>query len=164
MAAWHQPSEVLRWVARAAKRVVVFMVGVAVLLAGVAMLALPGPGLLVIIVGLVILSTEFAWAERALDRTTERVADVATMVIDDRCGRIALAASGVGMIAAGVVGSILFPEFLVVGISIAVAGTIGLGTLHPAVGRWIEEKARVGIDGVDNIPARARRRRAPAID
>ena len=34
------------------------------------MLALPGPGVLVIILGLVILATEFAWAERMLDRTT----------------------------------------------------------------------------------------------
>ena len=44
----------------------VFVAGVAVLLAGPAMLALPGPGVLVIILGLVILATEFAWAERVV--------------------------------------------------------------------------------------------------
>ena len=34
------------------------------LLAGFAMLVLPGPGIIVIILGLAILATEFAWAER----------------------------------------------------------------------------------------------------
>jgi uncharacterized protein (TIGR02611 family) len=42
--------------------------GIAVLAAGVAMLALPGPAFVVIPVGLAILSLEFAWAERLLER------------------------------------------------------------------------------------------------
>ena len=42
--------------------------GITVLLAGIAMLALPGPAFVVIPIGLAILSLEFAWAERALDR------------------------------------------------------------------------------------------------
>ncbi|MEL6891879.1 MAG: PGPGW domain-containing protein [Actinomycetota bacterium] len=149
----HSPSDWLRWIARNAKRVLVFLLGSAILLAGVAMLALPGPGVLVIIVGLVVLATEFAWAERALDRTTERAAGVATKVTDDRRGRIALAASGVGMIVGGIALAIVFDQFLVVGISIAAAGVIGLGTLHPAVGRWIEQKAAVGINDTDDVPA-----------
>ena len=39
--------------------------GFTVVGAGVAMLALPGPGVVVIIVGLAIRATEIAWAERA---------------------------------------------------------------------------------------------------
>lgn len=39
-------------------------------------------------------SAEFAWAERALDHTTERAAGVANNVIDDTRGRAALAFSG----------------------------------------------------------------------
>lgn len=35
---------------------------------GVAMLALPGPGLLTIAAGLAILASEFEWARRLLDR------------------------------------------------------------------------------------------------
>jgi uncharacterized protein (TIGR02611 family) len=43
-------------------------VGVAILGAGIAMLALPGPAFVVIPVGLAILSLEFAWAERLLEK------------------------------------------------------------------------------------------------
>lgn len=148
----HAPSDWLRWIGRNAKRVFVFLIGVAILLAGVAMLALPGPGVLVIILGLVVLSTEFAWAERALDRTTERAASVTSKVTDDRRGRVALGASGIGMIVGGIVVAIWFSDYIVVGISIAIAGIIGLCTLHPAVGRWIDEKSRVGINDTDDVP------------
>ena len=64
---WHSPVEWMRWIGRNAKRIAVFIAGCTVLLAGLAMLVLPGPGFLVIILGLAILATEFAWAERALD-------------------------------------------------------------------------------------------------
>ena len=37
------------------------------LIAGIAMLALPGPGWLTIAAGLALLATEFAWARRLLD-------------------------------------------------------------------------------------------------
>lgn len=68
----HSPVEWFRWIGRNAKRVAVFVAGVVVLLAGFAMLVLPGPGLVVIILGLAILATEFAWAERALDTTKKK--------------------------------------------------------------------------------------------
>ena len=44
------------------------MTGVVLVVAGTLMLVLPGPGLLVILIGLALLATEFAWARRALDR------------------------------------------------------------------------------------------------
>ena len=47
---------------RQAKRLVVLLVGLTVLLFGLVLLFLPGPGVLVIITGLLILSAEFAWA------------------------------------------------------------------------------------------------------
>ena len=47
--------------------------GFLVVLAGVAMLVLPGPGLLVIAIGLGILALEFAWAERLLERTVDKM-------------------------------------------------------------------------------------------
>lgn len=61
-----------RGLAGHAKRVVVFVVGSAVLIAGFAMLVLPGPGLLVIIAGLSILGIEFAWARRLRDKAQEK--------------------------------------------------------------------------------------------
>ncbi len=47
---------------RFAKRIVITIVGGTILLIGMAMLVLPGPGLLVIPIGLGILGIEFAWA------------------------------------------------------------------------------------------------------
>jgi uncharacterized protein (TIGR02611 family) len=49
-------------------RVVKIVVGFALLVAGVAMLALPGPGWATIAAGLALLAAEFAWARRALDK------------------------------------------------------------------------------------------------
>jgi uncharacterized protein (TIGR02611 family) len=50
------------------KKIGIAIVGGLVLLAGIAMLVLPGPAFLVIPAGLAILATEFAWAERYMDR------------------------------------------------------------------------------------------------
>jgi uncharacterized protein (TIGR02611 family) len=46
--------------------------GLIVLLAGVAMLVLPGPAFIVIPVGLAMLALEFAWAENLLEKALER--------------------------------------------------------------------------------------------
>jgi uncharacterized protein (TIGR02611 family) len=68
-------------------RIVVTTVGVAVLLAGVAMLALPGPGWAAIFVGLAVLGSEYDWASRLLHRTRERVTAAAAKVRDPRVRR-----------------------------------------------------------------------------
>lgn len=67
-----------RTAAQHARRVAIFVVGMAVVLAGAAMLVLPGPGLLVIIAGLSILAVEFAWARALRDRAKDRAAVVAS--------------------------------------------------------------------------------------
>jgi tellurite resistance protein TerC len=51
---------------RTARRIVVATVGATVLVIGLAMLVLPGPGLLVVPFGLAILASEFVWARRWL--------------------------------------------------------------------------------------------------
>jgi len=56
----------------AARRVAVALVGVSVALLGAAMIVLPGPGLLVLPLGLGILAAEFAWARRWLDQLRRR--------------------------------------------------------------------------------------------
>lgn len=61
-----------------ARRVAIFVAGVAVTAAGFAMLVLPGPGLLVIIAGLSILAIEFAWAARLRDQAKDRAKSAAT--------------------------------------------------------------------------------------
>ena len=58
---------------RAARRLIVAVVGGTVVLCGLAMLVLPGPALLVTPLGLVILASEFAWARRLLRKVRDRV-------------------------------------------------------------------------------------------
>jgi len=56
-----------------ARRVVVATVGLTILAVGIFMLVLPGPGIVVIPVGLAILSIEFAWARFWLRRVREGI-------------------------------------------------------------------------------------------
>jgi uncharacterized protein (TIGR02611 family) len=53
-------------------RALYVVVGVTFLLAGIAMLVAPGPAFVVIPIGLAILSLEFTWAERLLERSLEQ--------------------------------------------------------------------------------------------
>ena len=62
--------------ARAVRRGGVFLVGTTLLIAGAAMLVLPGPGIAVILLGLVVLSAEFQWAKRLLAWARERATDL----------------------------------------------------------------------------------------
>ena len=59
------------------RRILIVLIGSTVLIAGVLMLVLPGPGILVIIVALAILATEFAWAEALLVQARARAARLA---------------------------------------------------------------------------------------
>lgn len=58
-----------RWI----RRLVIALVGVAVLGTGIVLLVLPGPAVVVIPLGLAILSLEFAWARYLLRWVRERV-------------------------------------------------------------------------------------------
>ena len=57
---------------RQAKRVVVEGAGWLLVVAGIAALVLPGPGLLMVAAGLVILSQEYEWAERRVEPIKRR--------------------------------------------------------------------------------------------
>jgi len=73
-------EELARLTLRAARRMVVLVVGGTVLLLGVAMLVLPGPGLIVAPAGLAILATEFIWARRLLARVRDSASSAAAAV------------------------------------------------------------------------------------
>jgi uncharacterized protein (TIGR02611 family) len=86
-------------------RVVVAIFGFLVVLAGLAMLVLPGPGLLVIAIGLGILALEFVWAERLLERTVDKMEDAADTVkrsspLQQALAVVFLALAAVGIVAA----------------------------------------------------------------
>jgi membrane protein implicated in regulation of membrane protease activity len=78
-ARWRRLPHPLRWLG-------VAMIGGACVLAGLALLVLPGPGIPLLIVGLVILATEFAWAEALLQRVKKHGTTL-TSTITERIGR-----------------------------------------------------------------------------
>jgi uncharacterized protein (TIGR02611 family) len=59
--------EVIRWIGRNSKRAVITVIGFVLIIGGIILLPLPGPGWLVIFAGLAVLATEYVWAQRALD-------------------------------------------------------------------------------------------------
>jgi uncharacterized protein (TIGR02611 family) len=146
---WHRfglrgPAIILRWFTRNAKRLAVLVLGGAVLLTGVAMLVLPGPGVVIILVGLAILATEFAWAERALDVTTRRASKAAAAVSAKPAGRWLLVVSGVCLVLAGLASVVALPDWRVAGGSLVVAGLVALATLTPPVQRWLDRQQARG--------------------
>jgi uncharacterized protein (TIGR02611 family) len=70
------------------RRPIVTVVGVVVVLVGIALLVLPGPGLLVIALGLALLATEYAAVRRLLDRIKARLpVDAARARVTQLLGR-----------------------------------------------------------------------------
>ncbi|MEV4443222.1 TIGR02611 family protein [Streptomyces sp. NPDC049577] len=80
----------------------VFVVGLAVVVAGVIMLPLPGPGWLVIFAGMAIWATEFVWAQLVLRWTKRKVTEAAQRALDPRVRRrnIILTTAGLAIIGA----------------------------------------------------------------
>ncbi len=75
---WHDHPAVVPFkvvalfIARNGRRIAITIVGILVVLVGVALLVLPGPGWLLIFVGLSILGTEYVWAQRLLQVAKEQ--------------------------------------------------------------------------------------------
>jgi uncharacterized protein (TIGR02611 family) len=69
---------------RAARRVVIAVVGATVLLIGIAMIVLPGPAIVVMPAGLAILATEFVWARSLLHRVKNHAARAARRIYTPR--------------------------------------------------------------------------------
>ncbi|MEU9712088.1 TIGR02611 family protein [Streptomyces sp. NPDC059164] len=65
----------------------VFIVGLGVVVAGVLMLVLPGPGWLVIFAGMAIWATEFVWAQLVLRWTKRKVTEAAQRALDPKVRR-----------------------------------------------------------------------------
>ena len=68
-------KRVVDWTYKAARRLVVAVVGATVLLIGVIMLVTPSPAIVVIPVGLAILSIEFTWARLWLKRLRRSISN-----------------------------------------------------------------------------------------
>ena len=64
----------VRFIWRSSRRAAVFVVGVALLAVGLVMFVTPGPGIVLVVAGLAVLATEFAWAEHLLDQAKQQAA------------------------------------------------------------------------------------------
>ena len=71
-----QTEQFLRIAVRQIRRLAILVGGLTVVLVGVVMFVTPGPGLVVVPIGLGILALEFAWARRLLKHVRERAARV----------------------------------------------------------------------------------------
>ncbi|MFK8015275.1 MAG: PGPGW domain-containing protein [Gammaproteobacteria bacterium] len=60
-----------------ARKVVIGVVGITIVIIGLALLVLPGPGILMVAAGLALLALEFAWARVWLAKVRRGISDVA---------------------------------------------------------------------------------------
>ena len=90
-------------------RVAFAIVGFTLLLGGIAMLVLPGPAFVVIPIGLAILSLEFAWAGRLLEKALEQAEKAQESAKQTtRTQRIAVVVAATLAVAAVIVASYLW--------------------------------------------------------
>ncbi|MFC5155726.1 TIGR02611 family protein [Streptomyces amakusaensis] len=89
----------------------VFVVGLAVVSAGVAMLVLPGPGWVVIFGGMAIWATEFVWAQLVLRWTKRKVSEAAQRALDPRVRRRNIILTTIGVVICAVLAGIYLWKF-----------------------------------------------------
>jgi Putative transmembrane protein (PGPGW) len=131
------------------RKVGVTALGGLLLVAGAAALLLPGPGLLLLLAGLVVLSSEYRWAARwvapvrrkAMEATAAGVATYGRLLLSTACALL-LAATGVvwwidpPIPAFGPIGPRLPLGGWEVGLSLIASGLVGLGLLVYSVLRF----------------------------
>jgi uncharacterized protein (TIGR02611 family) len=113
--------------------------------AGIAMIPLPGPGWLVVVLGLWVLSLEFTWAERLLDPIKDKVIDAAHAAASNTWGTALSVLSALGIIAAGIVwatwDALPYGSWLTGG-SLAASGVLALITIWWSVRDLRRKRAR----------------------
>jgi hypothetical protein len=86
----------------AAKRLVLEVVGWVLVVAGIAALVLPGPGLLMLFGGLAVLSQQYEWAERRLEPVKRKALRGAAEGVESWVRITLSTVLGVGLVACGI--------------------------------------------------------------
>lgn len=94
---------------RNAKRIVLEALGWLLVLAGLAALVLPGPGLLALFAGMALLATQYEWAERRLEPIRRGALKTAADSVKSWIRIISSAGFSLGIIIAGIVWGIRPP-------------------------------------------------------
>ncbi|AZI59068.1 hypothetical protein EH165_13880 [Nakamurella antarctica] len=114
------------------KRVGVLVIGGTLLLAGIAMLVLPGPGFVLIAAALAILATKFEWAKKPLDYAKSKAQQGVDEMARSRWNAIFALVCALGLAALGVMEllgiNIPFVNMLTAGLLI-LSGLFLLGTV-----------------------------------
>lgn len=84
-------------------RVMVFALGVTLMVAGVIMFVIPGPGWATLILGLVVLASEFSWANRALTPVKDAAKRASDAAMDPRKRRRNLTLAAIAGVLMGIV-------------------------------------------------------------
>ncbi|WP_460063568.1 TIGR02611 family protein [Streptomyces sp. YKOK-I1] len=89
----------------------VFVIGLAVVVAGIIMLPLPGPGWIVIFGGMAIWATEFVWAQLVLRWTKRKVTEATARALDPKVRRRNIILTSIGLVVIGVLMGIYVWKF-----------------------------------------------------
>ncbi|WP_410583036.1 PGPGW domain-containing protein [Amycolatopsis sp. lyj-108] len=85
------------------KQVLILIAGGILLLVGIALLVLPGPGLLLVLAGLLVLASEFPVVEKYVDPIRDRAMKAAEDSVSSPLRIAGSVLAGLGLLAAGVV-------------------------------------------------------------
>jgi hypothetical protein len=131
------------------KKTLTFAAGWALVVAGLAALVLPGPGLLLLLCGIVLLATEYTWAQKWIDPLERRAVALAHKNVQTPLS-IALSALGAcALLTVGIIWGLdpSIPEFWIfgpklpfggwgVGTTVTFSGVLAIGLLIYAVKRY----------------------------
>jgi Putative transmembrane protein (PGPGW) len=140
------------------RKTLITVLGLLLVLAGIAALILPGPGLLLLLAGLVVLSQQYEWAERRVEPVKKKAFDVARSGVSTYPRIVGSALGALGLIAIGVLWSVnpKIPEIGPVGphlplggwptgSSIALSGLVALGLLVYSIKRFRGEEDEAAL-------------------
>lgn len=87
---------------RLARRTAIAVVGGLLVVVGAVLMVLPGPGLIVVLMGVVVLSQEFAWARRVYEPVRYRAVQAAESSVATKLRIAGSTTAGLALVAAGV--------------------------------------------------------------
>jgi uncharacterized protein (TIGR02611 family) len=92
----------------------IFVIGLAIVVVGIIMLPLPGPGWVVIFGGMAVWATEFVWAQLVLRWTKRKVTEAAQRALDPKVRRRNIILTSIGLVIVAVLVGIYLWKFGVV--------------------------------------------------
>lgn len=121
------------------KSIVFTTLGLVLCVVGGLLMVLPGPGLLLVLAGVVVLSYEFTWAQRLVEPVRTRALQAAEASISSPIRVAASIMAGLGLIAAGI-GWIVLPWLPLSGVpsglGLIISGFVLLGLLAYTARRY----------------------------